>query len=80
MLRNFVLNLENRTQWNHHPNIPGSFRMLIVGASRSGKTALLLSMLIEPDFLDYNNLIIFTTRISISSLWIFKWIHKSNSN
>lgn len=61
MLRNFVLNIEKRTQWNHHPNIPGSFRMLIVGASRSGKTALLLSMLIEPDFLDYNNLIIFTT-------------------
>ena len=60
MLKNLVLNLEQRTIFNHHPNLPSSFRMLIIGSSGAGKTALLLQMLLEPGFLDYDNLIIFT--------------------
>jgi ABC-type dipeptide/oligopeptide/nickel transport system ATPase component len=56
-----ILNLEDRTKFNHHPNIPNSFRMLVIGSSGCGKTVLLLRMLIEPDFLDYDNLIIYTT-------------------
>jgi archaellum biogenesis ATPase FlaH len=61
MLKNMILNLEDRTVFNHHPNIPNSFRMLVIGSSGCGKTVLLLRMLIEPGFLDYDNLIIYTT-------------------
>jgi len=61
MLKNTVLNLEDRVVFNHHPNIPNSFRMLIIGSSGCGKTVLLLRMLIEPNFIDYNNIIIYTS-------------------
>src|SRR5438093_4072450 len=61
MLRNIVLNLEDRMTFNHSTNIPNSFRMLLIGSSGAGKTSLILQMLLEPGFLDYNNLIIFTT-------------------
>ena len=60
MLKNRVLDLEPRMNFNHHPNLPSSFRMLIIGSSESGKTCLLLNMLLEPGFIDYDNLIIFT--------------------
>ena len=60
MLKNRVLDLEPRMTFDHHPNLPSSFRMLIIGSSGSGKTCLLLQMLLEPGFMDYNNLIIFT--------------------
>jgi A32 protein len=60
MLKNLVLDLEERMIFNHHENLPSSFRMLIIGSSGSGKTCLLLNMLLEPGFLDYDNLIIFT--------------------
>ena len=46
-------------RFNHNPNIPESFRMLIVGPSNSGKTVLLNKILLTPNYLDYNNLIIF---------------------
>src|SRR5829696_8027932 len=61
MYKNVVLNLGERTKFNHDDKIPNSFRMLLIGSSGSGKTTLLLRMLIESDFLDYNNLIIFTS-------------------
>jgi hypothetical protein len=61
MLRNFVLNLEKRIQYNHHPNIPREFAMLISAKRGSGKTCLLLQMLLEPEFLDYENIMIYTT-------------------
>ena len=60
MLKNLVLDLEPRISFNHHPNLPSSFRMLAIGSSGSGKTCLLLQMLLEPGFIDYNDLIIFT--------------------
>src|SRR5271169_1520861 len=61
MIENAVLNLESRTAFNHHENLPNSFRMLIIGSSGSGKTTVLFRALIKPDYIDYNNLIIFTT-------------------
>jgi hypothetical protein len=61
MLKNLVLDLEDRMIFKNHLNLPSSFRMLIIGSSGAGKTALLLQMLLEPGFIDYNNLIIFTS-------------------
>jgi len=43
---------------NHHHLMPKSFRALIVGSSGCGKTNLLLKMLIQPNWLDYNRLYI----------------------
>jgi GTPase SAR1 family protein len=61
MLKGFSLNLENKVIFNHHQNLPSPFRMLILGPSGSGKTTLALQMMLEPNFIDYNNLIIFTS-------------------
>ncbi|MCY7362004.1 MAG: hypothetical protein LH629_08065 [Ignavibacteria bacterium] len=61
MLKNLVLDLEERTVFNNHSNLPSSFRMLMIGSSGGGKTTLLLQMILEPGFFDYNNIIIFTT-------------------
>ncbi len=38
MLRNIVLNLEDRMVFLNHPNIPSSLRALIIGGSNTGKT------------------------------------------
>ena len=54
---------KNITTFKHNSIIPNSFRMLIIGPSNCGKTVLLLKMLITPNFLDYNNLIIFSKTI-----------------
>jgi hypothetical protein len=61
MLKNIVMNLEDRMSINHHSNLPNSFRMLIVKSNGCEKTVLLLRMLVEPGFMDYDNLIIYTT-------------------
>ena len=55
---------KNKMEFNHHENIPPSFRMLIVGSSGCGKTQLLFKMLLTPGYLDYDNLIIFSKTIS----------------
>ena len=62
----------NITKFNHHPNLPNSFRMLIVGSSGCGKTYLLLKMLLTPGFIDYNNLIIFSTTINQPEMILIK--------
>ena len=54
----------NKTKFNHHLNLPRCFRMLIVGSSGCGKTNLLLRMLLTDNFLDYDNLIIFSKTLS----------------
>jgi ABC-type lipoprotein export system ATPase subunit len=56
----------------HHENIPSSFRALLVGSSGSGKTCLLSMMLMEPDFIDYNSLMIFTTTPSQQEYQLLK--------
>jgi hypothetical protein len=61
MLRNVVLNIEDRMFFNNHPNLSSSFRMLIIGSSGSGKTSLLTTLLLEPGFIDYDCLYIFTS-------------------
>ena len=72
MLKNIVLNLEDRMTFNNHPNLPSSFRLLLIGASGAGKSALLLQCLIEPDFIDYNNLIIFTPTLAQQEYQLLK--------
>ena len=62
----------NQMKFNHHPNLLNSFRMLIVGSSGCGKTFLLLKMLLTPNFMDYNNLIIFSTTINQPELQLIK--------
>jgi len=54
----------NKITFSHHINLPSCFRMLIVGSSGCGKTNLLLRMLLTDNFLDYNNLIIFSKTLS----------------
>lgn len=41
---------------NHHPNLPRNIRAIIVGKAESGKTVLLLKMLLQPKFIDYEKL------------------------
>ena len=48
---------------NNDPLLPSSLRMLIVGASQCGKTYRLFNMLLQPNFLDYNRLFIFSPSI-----------------
>ena len=59
-MNDFLPIWENMIKFNNHKNLPNSLRCLIVCSSRSGKTCLLLKMLLTPNFLDYDNLIIFT--------------------
>ena len=51
---------ENKIKFNNPKNLPHSLRCLIVGSSRCEKTCLLLKMLLTPNFLDFDNFIIFT--------------------
>ena len=55
---------KNKLKFNHNEKIPESFRMLIVGSSGSGKTQLLFKLLLSPNYLDYENLIIFSKTIN----------------
>jgi hypothetical protein len=43
----------------HNECFPSNFRMLIVGMSSAGKTALLMRMLLEPGLLNYEKLYVF---------------------
>ena len=52
-----------KLKFNHNPLIPSSFRMLIVEPSGCGKTYRLFCMLLQPGFLDYNRLFIFSPSI-----------------
>ena len=44
---------------NNNPLLPKNIRGLIVGKSNCGKTTLLLNLLLQPDWLDYNHLYVF---------------------
>ena len=44
---------------NHSDMFPESFRALIIGQSGSGKTSILLRMLLEDNLVDYNKLFVF---------------------
>ena len=51
--------LKNKTQRENNFLLPRSVRGLIVGRSNSGKTVLLLNLLLKDEWLDYNNLLVF---------------------
>ena len=44
---------------NNNPLLPENIRGLIIGKSNCGKTTLLLNLLLQPDWLDYNHLYVF---------------------
>ena len=50
-----------KVKFNHHPNLSNKVLSVICGRSGCGKTYLLFKILTTPNFLDYNNLIIYTT-------------------
>ena len=45
----------------HHPHLSNKIMAVLCGRTGSGKTYLMMNILTEPNFLDYNNLIIYTT-------------------
>ena len=46
-------------QRKNSPLLPSNIRGLIIGKSNCGKTTLLLNLLLQPDWLDYNHLYVF---------------------
>ncbi len=60
MFKGIGLHLREKRTFNHHVNLPDPFRMLVVGPSDSGKTTFELRMMLEPNFVNYNNLVMFT--------------------
>ena len=44
---------------NNNPLLPNNIRGLIIGKSNCGKTTLLLNLLLQPSWLDYNHLYVF---------------------
>ena len=58
---NPVFKKKSKIVFNHHPNLPNNFRMLMLGESNCGKTNLLLKMILTPGIIDFNNLIIFSS-------------------
>ena len=49
---------DGATKKNHSLHLPSDIRAIIVGKSGSGKTTLLCHLLMAPDVLDYNNLMV----------------------
>ena len=57
---------------NNNPLLPRSLRGLIVGRSNSGKTVLLLNLLLRDGWLDYNNLLVFGNSLHQEEYQIIK--------
>ena len=56
----------------NNPLLPSSLRGLIVGRSNSGKTVLLLNLLLRDGWLDYNNLLVFGNSLHQEEYQIIK--------
>ena len=57
---------------NNSPLLPSSLRGLIIGRSNSGKTNLLLNLLLRDDWLDYNNLLVFGNSLQQEEYQVIK--------
>ena len=59
------MNIKNDYSWRtitkreNSPLLPQNIRGLIIGKSNCGKTTLLLNLLLQPEWLDYNHLYVF---------------------
>ena len=53
------LSIKSPINRGNNPLLPPNVRGLIVGKSNCGKTVLLLNLLLNDDWLDYNNLLVF---------------------
>ena len=53
------LNYEKSAKRENHPLLPRSIRGIIIGKSGCGKTTLLLNLLLQPGWLDYDSLYVF---------------------
>ena len=51
--------LKSETSKQNHELLPDSLRMLLIGASGTGKTTVLLNLLLQTDWLSYDHLIIY---------------------
>ncbi len=56
----------------NNPLLPKSIRALIVGKSNCGKTTLLLNLLLKPNWLDYENLLLFGKSLHQTEYQILK--------
>lgn len=57
--------LKSKNNQRHNTLLPDEqIRLILTGPSRSGKTQRLVNMLLEPGFLDYNHLVLYTPTIN----------------
>ena len=49
----------SRSQRQHNVLLPRNIRAIVIGRSGAGKTALITYLLLEPEILDYNNLMVY---------------------
>ena len=68
-IQNFTVKKKTR---ENSPLLPSSLRGLIVGRSNSGKTVLLLNLLLREGWLDYDNLLVFGNSLHQEEYQIIK--------
>ena len=66
------VSLQNQKLRHNSLFLPSNVRGLIVGKSNSGKTVLLLNLLLKEDWLDYNNLLVFGNSLHQDEYQIIK--------
>ena len=66
------VSLQNQKLRHNSLLLPSNVRGLIVGKSNSGKTVLLLNLLLKEDWLDYNNLLVFGNSLHQDEYQIIK--------
>ena len=60
MTQDFKVWIDKAEKFRNDDLLPDSIRALLIGSSNSGKTTLLFRMLLQPGFLDYDSLYIFS--------------------
>ena len=61
---------------HNSPLLPDSIRGLIVGSSNCGKTTLILNLLLNPGWLDYNRLYVFGKSLHQKEYQVLRTISK----